>query len=135
MVNRASGPSVMSLKQDYDTEQCWGMVASIDLYDCHPPFIRDPQKIRELIDGLCAAIEMKKFGKPLIQRFAEGALEGYSAMQFIETSSITMHFDETKNRAFIDVFSCKFFEPAAAENFCRDFLQAGRVKTRHYFRN
>ena len=90
------------LREEYDEHQCWGMVASIDLYDCHPQFIKTPEKIRELIDGLCREIKMKQFGAPLIQRFAEGALEGYSAMQFIETSSITMHFDETKNRAFVD---------------------------------
>ncbi|MEK7208824.1 MAG: S-adenosylmethionine decarboxylase [Patescibacteria group bacterium] len=122
------------LREEYDEHQCWGMVASIDLYDCHPQFIKTPEKIRELIDGLCREIKMKQFGAPLIQRFAEGALEGYSAMQFIETSSITMHFDETKNRAFVDIFSCKFFEPAAAENFCQKFLAAKTAKTRHYFR-
>ena len=123
-----------NLREAYDEHQCWGMVGSIDLYDCHPQYIKTPEKIRELIDGLCQEIKMKQFGEPLIQRFAEGALEGYSAMQFIETSSITMHFDETKNRAFIDIFSCKFFKPAAAEAFCKNFLEAKRAVTRHYFR-
>lgn len=122
------------LKEEYEEHQCWGMVASIDLYDCHPQLIKEPQKIRELIVGLCEKIEMKRYGEPLIQRFAEGALEGYSAMQFIETSSITMHFDEEKNRAFIDVFSCKFFEPQEAEAFCQSFLGAKSAKTHHFFR-
>lgn len=122
------------LQSAYEEEQCWGMVASIDLYDCHPQHIKNPEKIQALIDGLCAEIKMKKFGPAMIQRFAEGELEGYSALQFIETSSITMHFDETKNRAFIDVFSCKFFEPAVAEKFCLDFLEAKTAKIRHYFR-
>jgi len=123
-----------NLREEYDEHQCWGMVASIDLYDCHPQFIKDPKKIQGLIDGLCAAIEMKKFGAALIQRFAEGALEGYSAMQFIETSSITMHFDEIKNRAFIDIFSCKFFEPEMAKKFCQEFLGAKSAKVQHYLR-
>lgn len=123
-----------NLRAEYDEHQCWGMVASIDLYGCHPRSIKSPEKIQELIDGLCGAIQMKKFGEALIQRFAEGALEGYSAVQFIETSSITIHFDETKNRAFIDVFSCKFFEPKTAERFCQKFLEAKSAKTRHYLR-
>lgn len=124
-----------SLREEYDEHQSWGMVASIDLYHCHPQSIKDPEKIQQLIDGLVAEIKMTKFGPALIQRFAEGALEGYSAMQFIETSSITMHFDEIKNRAFIDIFSCKFFKPQDAETFCQKFLQAQRAVTRHYFRN
>ncbi|MBI2097955.1 MAG: S-adenosylmethionine decarboxylase, partial [Candidatus Vogelbacteria bacterium] len=65
-----------SLREEYDEHQCWGMVVSLDLYDCHPQVIRTPEKIKSLIDGLVAEIEMTKFGEPLIQRFAEGALEG-----------------------------------------------------------
>lgn len=122
------------LQTEYEENQCWGMVASIDLYDCHPQFIKDPEKIRTLIEGLCEEIKMKRFGEPMIQRFAEGPLEGYSAFQFIETSSVTMHFDEGKNRAFIDVFSCKFFEPETAEKFCQNFLEAQSAKTLHFFR-
>lgn len=124
-----------NLKAEYDEHQCWGMVASVDLYDCHPQHIKDPKKIEELINGLVAEIKMTKYGPAMIQRFAEGELEGYSALQFIETSSITLHFDETKNRAFIDVFSCKFFEPSVAEKFCQKFLEAKSAKTRHFFRH
>lgn len=124
-----------NLQAEYDEHQCWGMVASIDLYDCHPQHIKTPEKIRALINGLCQKIKMKQFGEPLIERFAEGALEGYSAMQFIETSSITMHFDETKNRAFIDIFSCKFFKPADAEAFCKNFLEAKQSKVLHFLRH
>ncbi len=126
--------SLDSLKKEYDEHQCWGMVASIDLYDCHPQLIKTPEKIQGLIDGLIDAIKMKKFGNSMIQRFAEGELEGYSALQFIETSSVTMHFDEGKNRAFIDVFSCKFFDPKMAEKFCQDYLEAKSAKTQHYLR-
>ena len=35
-------------------------------------------------------------------------------MQFIETSSITVHADEVFNRCFIDIFSCLPFDPAVA---------------------
>jgi S-adenosylmethionine/arginine decarboxylase-like enzyme len=122
------------LKQEYEDHQCWGMVASIDLYECNREAITTPDQIKNLIEELCNTIKMVRFGPPLIQRFAEGELEGYSAMQFIETSSITMHFDEVKNRAFIDVFSCKFFEPQVAEECCQKILGATRAKTTYYFR-
>jgi hypothetical protein len=35
-------------------------------------------------------------------------------MQFIETSSITVHADEFACRCFIDVFSCRAFDPDVA---------------------
>jgi len=102
----------------------WGKLASINLYGCSPKSIRDSKKIEKYIVELCRLIDMKRFGKALIQRFAEGDLEGYSAMQFIETSSITLHFDETQNRAFIDIFSCKDFNAKKAEKFSKDFFKA-----------
>jgi hypothetical protein len=35
-------------------------------------------------------------------------------MQFIETSSITIHADEVCGRCFVDIFSCRRFEPELA---------------------
>lgn len=77
---------------------------------------------------------MKRYGEPIIKKFGNSDLFGYSAIQFIETSSITLHFDETQNRAFIEIFSCKFFEPDMVAGFCRKFLGAKKSKLRYYFR-
>ena len=35
-------------------------------------------------------------------------------MQFIETSSLTIHADEFCGRCYVDVFSCKAFDPELA---------------------
>ena len=78
---------------------------------------------------------MIRHGEPHIERFAEGELEGYSAMQFIETSSVTMHFDETEDRAFIDIFSCKFFDHAQAEKFCKEFFEGKKSSSVYYLRS
>ncbi len=122
------------LKKEYADTNAWGIVSSVNVYQCNPEFIKDPIKIEAFIVALCKEIDMKRFGAPHIQRFADGALEGYSAMQFIETSSITMHFDETENRAFIDIFSCKFFDHTQAEAFCRTFFEGNRSTSNYYLR-
>jgi S-adenosylmethionine/arginine decarboxylase-like enzyme len=110
------------------------MVASINLYGCHPHYIKTPKKIRQFINELCRHIQMKRHGPTLIGRFAEGELEGCSALQFIETSSITTHFDERKSRAFIDIFSCKYFDYKKAEGFSKKFFQAKSSVASYYFR-
>lgn len=79
-------------------------------------------------------IDMKRFGEPKIQRFGDGPLEGYSAFQFIETSSITIHFDEIENRAFIDVFSCKDFDENIVEEFSKKFFNAKKSKMKYFLR-
>lgn len=109
-------------------------MASIDCYGCNSEYIKDKVKIKEFIAELCDHIKMVRYGEPLIERFAEGPLEGCSAMQFIETSSVTMHFDELEDRAFIDVFSCAFFDPEEARKFCEKFLEAKSSKELHFFR-
>jgi S-adenosylmethionine/arginine decarboxylase-like enzyme len=43
-------------------------------------------------------------------------------MQFIETSSITVHADEVSARCFVDVFSCRAFEPAEAARVAVEHL-------------
>lgn len=122
------------MKSRYQNLKCWGMLASIDLYECAPTYIRNPKKIRQFIIELCSAINMKRRGQAIIKRFGQDDLAGYSAMQFIETSSVTMHFDEIKNRAFIEIFSCQYFDPKKSEVFCKKFLKAKKSKLRYFFR-
>ncbi len=107
----------------------WGKLASIDLTGCNDK-ITKPKEIRRFCDELCKKIKMKKYGPTYIKRFGVGKLEGYSFMQFIETSSITAHFEEQQNpkKAFIDIFSCKDFNEKDACEFCKKFFEAKGAK-------
>jgi S-adenosylmethionine/arginine decarboxylase-like enzyme len=93
----------------------WGMMAVIDLHDCDRERLADPETIRRFVPIAIEAIGMKAHGPTLLERFGEGELEGWSAMQFIETSSLTIHADEFSGRCYVDVFSCKPFDPEVAE--------------------
>lgn len=104
----------------------WGLSAIINLYGCDSEKIRDCKTAKEFVIALCKEIDMERHGDPQIERFAEGELEGISLMQFIKTSSITAHFDEEENRAFIDIFSCKYFDIFKAADFCEKFFEAKR---------
>ena len=92
----------------------WGMLAAIDLHGCDPGTLEDPDYIRSFVAALVDAIEMRAHGPVLLERFGDGELEGWSAMQFIETSSITLHADEFGGRCFVDVFSCRSFDAERA---------------------
>jgi S-adenosylmethionine/arginine decarboxylase-like enzyme len=107
----------------------WGKLASIDLVGCNEK-IMQPKEIRKFCDELCKKINMKKYGPTYLKRFGVGKLEGYSFMQFIETSSITAHFEEQQSpkKAFIDIFSCKDFNENKAKEYCKEFFGANKVK-------
>jgi S-adenosylmethionine decarboxylase len=111
-----------------ETKHVWGLSAAIDLYDCDPEMIKDFKTIEKFVIDLCDLIDMKRFGEAMIERFADGYYEGVSLMQFIETSNVTAHFDEQENRAFIDIFSCKYFDAEVAARFCKEFFKADKYR-------
>jgi S-adenosylmethionine/arginine decarboxylase-like enzyme len=88
----------------------WGLLAAIDLHGCDRELLEDPELIRRFVTTLVDAIEMRAYGPVLLERFGDDELEGWSALQFIETSSITVHADESGGRCFVDVFSCRPFD-------------------------
>jgi S-adenosylmethionine/arginine decarboxylase-like enzyme len=92
----------------------WGMLAAIDVHGCDRDRLADPDTIRRFVPAVIAAIGMRAHGPLALERFGDGELEGWSALQFIETSSITVHADEVWCRCFVDVFSCRSFDPDRA---------------------
>ncbi len=92
----------------------WGMLAAIDLHDGDRARLADPDTMRRFVPALIDAIGMRAHGPLRLDRFGDGELEGWSALQFIETSSVTVHADEVFNRCFVDVFSCREFDPERA---------------------
>ena len=92
----------------------WGQLAALDLHGCERAPLADPDTIRRFVAIVVDAIGMRAHGPLRIERFGDGELEGWSAMQFIESSSITLHADEVGGRCFVDVFSCRPFDPGVA---------------------
>lgn len=94
----------------------WGKHLIIDMSSGDLAAIRSPAAIAEFATRLVEAIDMKAYGPPIIQHFAEHLPEaaGYSLVQLIETSAITGHFCDLTGDAYIDIFSCKDFDSDTA---------------------
>jgi S-adenosylmethionine/arginine decarboxylase-like enzyme len=90
------------------------MLAAIDLHGCDRERLADPDTLRRFVPAVIAAIGMRAHGPLHLERFGDDDLEGWSAMQFIETSSVTLHADEVWGRCFVDVFSCRAFDADVA---------------------
>lgn len=114
------------------SEGSFGLEVIMDLYDCDPKVIRSSKRLSEYVTKLCKLLKMKKFGKTLLPHFGynEAHTAGFSMLQFIETSSITGHFSELWNSAYINVFSCRDFDTDAAIKFTASFFGAKRVNKR-----
>jgi len=105
----------------------WGLASSIDIYDCDPATIRDADKIRQFVVELCDLIEMKRFGETVVVNFGEDErVAGYSMTQLIETSLISAHFANQTNATYLDVFSCKPYDPEVVADFAQEFFGGAR---------
>ncbi|MBH0184513.1 MAG: hypothetical protein HP477_03580 [Nitrospira sp.] len=74
----------------------------------------------------CELIGMKRFGECQVVDFGEGRVAGYSMVQLISTSLISGHFANDTNNAYLDIFSCKGYDPAVVESFSKEFFGAQR---------
>ena len=111
-------------------DHVWGIASSVDVYDCDPATIRDADEIRRFVAELCDLIEMKRFQETHVVHFGEDEkVAGFSMVQLIETSLISGHFANLTNTAYLDVFSCKPYDPEVVAAFAKDFFSGSRVST------
>ena len=111
-------------------------MTSINLYDCDPALIRSAETIKRYVVELCELIGMKRFGECQIVHFGKDVrVEGFSMIQLIETSLISGHFANLTNAAYIDVFSCKPYEPNEVADFSNRFFRAESIQVHVLERN
>lgn len=123
--------STPEYKKEFEQQKAWGLLTSLDIHECNPDTIRDPESLRRFVIELCDHIQMQRFGEPVIVDFGnDPRVSGYSVTQLIETSLISAHFANATNSAYLDIFSCKYYDPASAADFCRRFLE-GRIGNRN----
>jgi S-adenosylmethionine/arginine decarboxylase-like enzyme len=113
-------------------DKIFGYELILDLYDCDLEVLKSKKKLDEYVNILCPLIKMEKYKKTMLEYFGtkKSHTKGYSLLQFIETSSITGHFSEHWRIAYINIFSCKAFNPETAKKFSKVFFKASKVKSR-----
>jgi len=118
-----------------EMEGVWGLDAAVDIYDCDPGLIRDAEAIKRFVAELCDLIEMKRFGETQVVHFGEDErVAGYSMVQLIETSLISAHFANQSNAVYLDVFSCKPFNPQQVRDFAQRFFKGAESSLQVLFR-
>jgi len=98
----------------------------VEMASCQAQSIRCALTIARFSKRLVSEINMVPYGCPQIVRFGSGDKAGYTLVQLIETSNIAAHFCEETNDAYLDVFSCKPFDPKIVRAVARShFAPAG----------
>ncbi len=123
------------LMEQAKAEGVWGLAAAIDIYGCNPELIRDAEAIKKFVVELCDLIEMKRFGETQVVHFGEDErVAGYSMVQLIETSLISAHFANQSNAVYLDVFSCKPYNPELVRRFALKYFEGIEANIQVVFR-
>jgi S-adenosylmethionine/arginine decarboxylase-like enzyme len=112
----------------------WGKHLILDAAQCAGPMIRSPAVIRNFAKDLVRRIDMVAYGEPQIVLFGLGNKKGYTLVQLIETSNICAHFVEENNSMYLDVFSCKNFDPIVVKEAVFDYFDAQHMHARIFER-
>lgn len=122
-------PKQLAAPHGEGEREAWGTHLLLDIAGCRHDIVTDPEAIRSFVTDLVEAIDMRAYGEPLLAHFAEHTPEaaGWSVVQLIETSNITGHFCDLSGDAYLDVFSCKPFDPTRATELVQERLRPQSV--------
>ena len=107
----------------------WELV--LDLHGCNPDRFNRAD-IDAYFTELCHRIDMEKcevhfwddVGVAPEERQTDPHTKGTSAVCFILTSSIVIHTLDILRTVFVNIFSCKDFDPDLAAAFTREWFEA-----------
>ncbi len=115
----------------------YGKELVLDIHNCDPTkFTR--RNIRNYFKKVCVLIDMERcklcwwddYRVPPELQQTEPHLKGTSAIQFIKTSNITIHTLDIMKRVYLNIFTCKDFDPEAAKQFTVDWF-GGNIVAEH----
>jgi len=101
----------------------WGYHLILNVAGCDPEAICSKERIREFAKALVKGIDMVAYGEPQVVYFGTSVQKGYTLVQLIETSNITAHFTDDTHEGYIDVFSCKTFNPKDAIAIVKEYFK------------
>ena len=109
----------------------WGYHLILDCRGCDKSKVKDGSHIAAFVKHLVDAIDMKAYGEPLLEHFANHDPEkgGYSLVQLIETSAITGHFVDLSGDVYLDIFSCKEYSIDTVKEIVTEYFSPEAIKT------
>lgn len=110
----------------------WGWLTAIDAAECDAEAINNTDTFQSFIDELLDRIEMVRIGDLHIFWCDTNDPNkiGYSIYQLLQDSNVSAHFcPADRNSAYMDIFSCKKYDPELVVEIFQKYFSAGKV---HY---
>ena len=107
----------------------------LDIHNVEP-FTLTKESIESFLTKLCEEINMERtelycweyLEDPTKDPEEFKHLKGYSFVQFIKTSNVTIHTFDLPCRVSLNIFSCKDFNQEEATKFCKDWFKGDVIQ-------
>lgn len=91
----------------------WGYQLILSLEGCPDNIIMDLHSVKEFVLNTVDLLKMQPIGEPISRFFKDNNGVGCSVIQLLSESHVSCHTSghPDNNAAFIDVFSCDYYDP------------------------
>lgn len=107
----------------------WAMSTAVDLYDCSPEMIKDPECLKNFVVQVGGTLGVLNSENASRVYYDESeTVAGFSTIRSIETFGISGHFAHATNAIYLDFFSCNAYEPRELAEFCLSYFRGSNYK-------
>lgn len=103
--------------------------------------LKNKKHIQSFIDTLVDKLDMKKKGETVFEYFEdndynrERDIVGWSVVQIISLSNITIHINEISRTIYLDVFTCGDLDDSKVNLLVSDFFKPTKIKKQIIYRD
>ena len=124
------------IEQMSKQKEIYGIELILDMSNCDVSRF-NRKDIKSYFSRLCTLIDMSPedlhfwddYGLPEEMKQTNPQTKGTTAIQFLLTSNILIHTLDLLEAVFINIFSCKEYDTALAEDFTIGFFKAKRHRS------
>lgn len=127
-------------EEQYNAKNVWWMNAAVDIHNCDLQKLATQENIpthdfiKKFILDLCDHIDMVRDGEPEVFDISHNWESWLEFTQVITTSLISWHFRYPNNRAYFEIFSCKFYDPNDVAEFTKKYFSGWKTQIQVSFR-
>ncbi|MBE6366495.1 MAG: adenosylmethionine decarboxylase [Lentisphaerae bacterium] len=103
--------NTMSWRKRYESADAWGMLASVDVYDC-PEEMFTSGNVCTVLKALARQLDATPCGQNCCASFHDPERgDGLRFTQILDSGTITGRFSLERKTFYCDIFMCRFFDP------------------------
>ncbi|HEV2601309.1 MAG TPA: S-adenosylmethionine decarboxylase [Candidatus Babeliales bacterium] len=119
------GKSYAAIQRAFDSKKAWALTTNIDVCSCDMDKIRSAGQLQDFCIQLCSLLNIQRYGEAEISHPGDTQrTTGYLVMQPIERGYLAIQCANATNNVYIDLVSCKVYNPYAVVEAAKKFFGA-----------